>query len=117
MPSTLDDISSVEMLESLITNDPRWAWILGAWEASADDEQVALARTVHRFRSNFVKETVGLVLKLLGDIQGPDDVKNYTSIAEIVPEVTHAGLKHALYNIVVLSLPLSLVESSTSPLE
>jgi len=79
MPSALDDISSVEMLESLITNDPRWAWILGAWEASADDEQVALARTVHRFRSNFVKETAGLVLKLLGDIQGPDDVKNYTS--------------------------------------
>ena len=68
MPSALDDISSVEMLESLITNDPRWAWILGAWEASADDEQVALARTVHRFRSNFVKETAGLVLKLLGDI-------------------------------------------------
>eukprot|EP01046_Picozoa_sp_COSAG06_P118386 COSAG06_NODE_65550_length_256_cov_1.687898_1_plen_47_part_10 len=47
MPSALDDISSVEMLESLITNDPRWAWILGAWEASADEEQVALARTVH----------------------------------------------------------------------
>ena len=79
MPSALDDISSVEMLESLITNDPRWAWILGAWEASADEEQVALARTVHRFRGNFVKETAGLVLKLLGDIQGPDDVKNYTS--------------------------------------
>ena len=65
MPSALDDISSVEMLESLITNDPRWAWILGAWEASADEEQVALARTVHRFRGNFVKETAGLVLKLL----------------------------------------------------
>ena len=79
MPSALDDISSVEMLESLITNDPRWAWILGAWEASADEEQVALARTVHRFRGNFVKETAGLVLKLLGDIQGPDDVKKYTS--------------------------------------
>ena len=79
MPSALDDISSVEMLESLITNDPRWAWILGAWEASADEEQVALARTVHRFRGNFVKETAGLVLKVLGDIQGPDDVKKYTS--------------------------------------
>ena len=81
MPSALDDISSVEMLESLITNDPRWAWILGAWEASADEEQVALARTVHRFRGNFVKETAGLVLKVLGDIQGPSVPGGLLSVA------------------------------------
>ena len=31
------------MSESLITSDPRWAWILSAWEASAGEEQVALA--------------------------------------------------------------------------
>ena len=32
---------------------------------------------VHRFRENFVKETANLVSKVLGDIEGPDDVKKY----------------------------------------
>ncbi len=44
MPSALDDISSVEMLESLITNDPRWAWILGAWEYRTDVHAVAVSQ-------------------------------------------------------------------------
>eukprot|EP01043_Picozoa_sp_COSAG02_P038385 COSAG02_NODE_2955_length_7670_cov_23.923656_2_plen_95_part_00 len=76
--STLDNISSVDLFESLITKDPRWSWILEEWEASSDEQLLTLSDTVHRFRENFVKETAGLVSKLLGDIKGPDDIKKYT---------------------------------------
>ena len=48
--STLDNISSVDMLECLITKDPRWCWILEEWEASSDEQLLALSETVHRFR-------------------------------------------------------------------
>ena len=76
--SALDNISSVDMLECLITKDPRWCWILEEWEASSDDKLLSLSETVHRFRENFVKETANLVSKALGDIEGPNDVKKYT---------------------------------------
>eukprot|EP01045_Picozoa_sp_COSAG04_P041895 COSAG04_NODE_12965_length_626_cov_0.700190_1_plen_123_part_00 len=79
--STLDNISSVDMLECLITKDPRWCWILDEWEASSDDKLLTLSETVHRFRENFVKETANLVSKALGDIEGPNDVKKYTEQA------------------------------------
>eukprot|EP01043_Picozoa_sp_COSAG02_P027438 COSAG02_NODE_1620_length_11617_cov_3.185275_1_plen_95_part_00 len=79
--STLGNISSVDMLECLITKDPRWSWVLDTWEESDDEQLLNLAETVHRFRANFVKETAGLVSKLLGDIKGPDDVKKYTERA------------------------------------
>ena len=75
--STLDNISSVDMLEALITKDPRWCWILEEWTASSDEQLVQLSKTVHRFRENFVKETANLVSKVLGDIEGPEDVKKY----------------------------------------
>lgn len=77
MSSVLDNISSVNLLESLITNDARWSWILDEWKASNDAvfdaTQRDLAKRVNRFRENFVSETPGLVAKLLGDIEGPDD--------------------------------------------
>ena len=79
--SALDNISSVDMLECLITKDPRWCWILEEWEASSDDKLLSLSETVHRFRENFVKETANLVSKALGDIEGPNDVKKYTEQA------------------------------------
>ena len=79
--STLDNISSVDLFESLITKDPRWSWILEEWEASSDEQLLTLSETVHRFRENFVKVTAGLVSKLLGDIKGPDDIKKYTERA------------------------------------
>ena len=79
--STLDNISSVDMFESLITKDPRWSWILEEWEASSDQKLLTLSETVHRFRENFVKETANLISKLLGDIESPDDVKKYTERA------------------------------------
>ena len=77
MSSVLDNISSVNLLESLITNDARWSWILDEWKASNDATQRDLAKRVDRFRENFVSETAGLIAKLLGDIEGPDDVKKY----------------------------------------
>ena len=77
--STLDNISSVDMLECLITKDPRW--ILEEWEASSDEKLLTLSETVHRFRENFVKETANLVSKVPGDIEGPDDVKKYKECA------------------------------------
>ena len=40
--STLDNISSVDMFESLITKDPRWGWILEEWEASSDEKLLTL---------------------------------------------------------------------------
>lgn len=79
--STLDNISSVDMFESLITKDPRWSWIVEEWEASSDEKLLTLSETVHRFRENFVKETANLITKLLGDIESPDDVKKYTERA------------------------------------
>ena len=75
--STLDNISSVDMLEALITKDPRWCWILEDWEASSDEQLLTLSETVHRFRENFVKETANLVSKVLGGIESPADVKKY----------------------------------------
>ena len=77
MSSVLDNISSVNLLESLITNDARWSWILDEWKASNDTTQRDLAKRVDRFRESFVSETAGLIAKLLGDIEGPDDVKRY----------------------------------------
>eukprot|EP01046_Picozoa_sp_COSAG06_P080266 COSAG06_NODE_27583_length_590_cov_1.050916_1_plen_96_part_01 len=68
------------MLEALITKDSRWCWILEEWEASSDEELLTLSETVHRFRENFVRETASLVSKVLGDIEGPDDVKKYKDI-------------------------------------
>ena len=49
------------------------------WEASSDEKLLSLSKTVHRFCENFVKETTNLdlVSKVLGDIEGPDDVKKY----------------------------------------
>lgn len=79
--STLDNISSVDMFESLITNDPRWSWILDEWEVSTDEKLLSLAETVRRFRENFVKETANLISKLLGDIESPEDVRKYTERA------------------------------------
>eukprot|EP01043_Picozoa_sp_COSAG02_P000430 COSAG02_NODE_7_length_64539_cov_120.393482_63_plen_191_part_00 len=52
--STLDNISSVDMLESLITKDPRWTWILQEWEDSSDEKLLTLSETVHRFREMFI---------------------------------------------------------------
>ena len=68
MASILDDISSVNMLESLITRDSRWEWILDEWESSDDEQLLGVSATVHRFRASFVKETGGMLAKLLGDI-------------------------------------------------
>ena len=81
--STLDNISSVDMLECLITKDPRWSWILEEWEASSDEKLLTLSETVHRFRENFVKETANLVSKVLGDVEGPADVKKYKSVPQL----------------------------------
>ena len=53
MSSALDNISSVNLLESLITNDARWSWILDEWKASNDATQRDLAKRVERFRENF----------------------------------------------------------------
>lgn len=77
MSSVLDNISSVTLLESLITNDARWSWILDEWKASNNTTQRDLVKRVERFRESFVSETAGLIAKLLGDIEGPDDVKKY----------------------------------------
>ena len=52
--STLDNISSVDMLESLITNDPRWSWILEEWESSSNKELVSLSETVHPVVSDMI---------------------------------------------------------------
>ena len=49
MASILDDISSVNMLESLITRDSRWEWILDEWESSDDEQLLGVAATVRRF--------------------------------------------------------------------
>ena len=46
MSSVLDNISSVNLLESLITNDARWSWILDEWKASNDATQRDLAKRV-----------------------------------------------------------------------
>ena len=43
MASILDDISSVNMLESLITRDSRWEWILDEWESSSDEQLLGVA--------------------------------------------------------------------------
>ena len=40
--SALDKLSSVDMLEALITQDPRWCWILDEWEASSDEKLLSL---------------------------------------------------------------------------
>ena len=89
--SALDKISSVDMLERLITNDRRWTWILDEWEASSDETLLSLAETVRRFRANFVTETATLVSKLLGDISGPEDVKRATQEQEREPEPSPDG--------------------------
>ena len=64
MASILDDISSVNMLESLITRDPRWEWILDEWESSSDEQLLGVVATVRRFRASFVKESGGMLAKL-----------------------------------------------------
>ena len=61
MSSVLDNISSVNLLECLITNDTRWSWILDEWKASNDATQRDLAKRVDRFRESFMSETAGLI--------------------------------------------------------
>jgi hypothetical protein len=61
--SALDNISSVNMLEMLITKDPRWSWIVGAWEQSEDESQRDLAKRVRAFRDDFLEKTAKLTLQ------------------------------------------------------
>lgn len=85
--SALDKISSVDLFEALITNDPRWTWILDDWEASCDENMLNLAQTVHRFRANFTEEMAGLISKLLGDIKGPGDMKSVVQEGVDAPDM------------------------------
>ena len=82
MSSILDSISSVDLLEALITNDTRWSWVLDDWKVSSSATQRDLAKRVERFRENFVNETAKIIAKLMGDIEGPDDVKKYKQCAD-----------------------------------
>jgi hypothetical protein len=90
--SALDNISSVNMLEMLITKDPRWSWIVGAWEQSEDASHRDLARRVRAFRDDFLEKTAKLTLQVLGDISSPEDVAAYLAkaeaegLAEVEPE-------------------------------
>ena len=82
MSSILDSISSVDLLEALITNDTRWSWVLDDCKVSSSATQRDLAKRVERFRENFVNETAKIIAKLMGDIEGPDDVKKYKQCAD-----------------------------------
>eukprot|EP01043_Picozoa_sp_COSAG02_P024242 COSAG02_NODE_1320_length_13269_cov_11.420058_4_plen_232_part_00 len=62
--SALDNISSVNMLEMLITQDPRWSWIVGAWEQSEDESHRDLAKRVKAFRADFLEKTAKLTLQV-----------------------------------------------------
>lgn len=81
-PSILDDISSVQMLEMLITNDSRWSWVVTAWAKSSNAQQRDLAKRVRAFRADFLDKTAKLTLQLLGDISSPDDVQAYLAKAQ-----------------------------------
>jgi len=90
--SALDNISSVNMLEMLITKDPRWSWVVGAWEKSEDETHRDLAKRVHAFRRDFLDKTAKLTLQVLGDISSPEDVAAYLAkakaegLTEVEPE-------------------------------